>query len=591
LIEVAGKLKDSDTGQQSKSSDNRNELSLEERIATSLIKGLDAFVVEDMDEALQKYERAIDIIEGPLMNGMNRVGDLFGAGKMFLPQVVKSARVMKRAVAHLQPVIEAQKSEAGKSAGKILLATVKGDVHDIGKNIVAVVLSCNNYEIIDLGVMTPSTKIVETAIEKNVDIVGLSGLITPSLEEMIHVAAEMELHGLKIPLLVGGATTSKLHTAMKISPAYSGPVIQVKDASRSVPVAGALLSDNKDKFVEKTKNEYQQLSDTYIAQRQTVKYLSIEQARANAFKIDWQAQPPVTPRMKGTWILEVSVSELRKYICWDFFFILWQLKGRYPAIFDNPDYGNEAKKLWSDAQSMLDRMTNCVRPAAVFGIYPANADGDDIIVSMCTDEANGEKIIFNNLRNQIDNKGAPNICLSDFVAPVDSGLNDWLGAFVVTAGHGLETLLQELDDNDDYSEIMAKALADRLAEAFAEYIHREIRTKYWGYAKDENLDIVDLLNGNYTGIRPAPGYPTSPDHSEKKKIFALLDAEKNIDVCLTESYMIQPVASVCALVFANPQSKYFRVDKIARDQLEDYATRKKISVEQAESNLKVNINY
>ncbi|MDR2286872.1 MAG: methionine synthase [Prevotellaceae bacterium] len=591
LIEVAGKLKDSYTGQQSKSSDNRNELSLEERIATSLIKGLDAFVVEDMDEALQKYKRAIDIIEGPLMNGMNKVGDLFGAGKMFLPQVVKSARVMKRAVAHLQPVIEAQKSEAGKSAGKILLATVKGDVHDIGKNIVAVVLSCNNYEIIDLGVMTPSKKIVETAIEEKVDIVGLSGLITPSLEEMIHVAAEMELHGLKIPLLVGGATTSKLHTAMKISPAYSGPVIQVKDASRSVPVAGALLSGDKDKFVEKTKNEYQQLSDTYTTQRQTLKYLSIEQARANAFKIDWQAQPPVAPLMTGTWMLEISVSELRKYIYWDFFFMLWQLKGRYPVIFDNPDYGNEAKKLWSDAQSMLDRMENCVRPVAVFGIYPANAAGDDIVVSIYPDKAPEGEIIFHNLRNQIDNKGAPNICLSDFVAPVDSGLNDWLGAFVVTAGHGLETLLQELDANDDYSAIMAKALADRLAEALAEYIHREIRTKYWGYDKNENLNIVDLLNGNYTGIRPAPGYSTSPDHSEKKKIFALLDAENNINVSLTENFMIQPVASVCAFVFAHPQSKYFRVDKITRDQLEDYAARKKISIEQAENNVKININY
>ncbi|MDR1584156.1 MAG: methionine synthase [Prevotellaceae bacterium] len=598
LIEVAEKLKNSDTGQQSpKSSDNRNELSLEERISTALIKGLDTFIVEDMDEALQKYERAIDIIEGPLMDGMNRVGDLFGVGKMFLPQVVKSARVMKRAVAHLQPVIEAQKSEAGKSAGKILLATVKGDVHDIGKNIVAVVLSCNNYEIIDLGVMTPAQKIIETAIEKKVDIVGLSGLITPSLEEMIHVAAEMELHGLKIPLLVGGATTSKLHTAMKISPAYSGPVIQVKDASRSVPVAGALLSNEKDKFVKKTKQEYRQLSDTYNAQRQVVKYLSIEQARANAFKIDWQAQPPVTPCVQGIQRLDVSVSELRKYINWDFFFMLWQLKGRYPAILDNPNYGNEAKKLWSDAQLMLDRMENYVHPVAVFGIYPANTDGDDIVVFTGKESSSnlwgaGEEVnVFHNLRNQIDNKGAPNICLSDFIAPKDSGLKDWLGAFVVTAGHGLNKLLQEFQDaNDDYSSIMAKALADRLAEAFAEYIHKEIRTKYWGYAKDENLNVSGLFAGNYTGIRPAPGYSTSPDHTEKKELFALLDAENNIDVNLTENFMIQPVASICALVFAHPQSKYFRVDKIARDQLEDYALRKKISVEQAEFNLKMNLN-
>jgi 5-methyltetrahydrofolate--homocysteine methyltransferase len=577
LIDAAEKLKNSDTGQQAKTADNRNELSIEERIATALIKGLDTFIVEDMDEALQKYARAIDIIEGPLMDGMNRVGDLFGAGKMFLPQVVKSARVMKRAVAHLQPIIEAQKSEAGKNAGKILLATVKGDVHDIGKNIVAVVLSCNNYEIIDLGVMTPSQKIIETAIEKQVDIVGLSGLITPSLEEMIHVATEMELHGLKIPLLIGGATTSKLHTAMKISPAYSGPVIQVKDASRSVPVAGALLSDDKDKFVEKIKQEYQQLSETYNTQRQAVKYLTIEQARANAFRIDWQTQPPVTPLVTGTQILDVSVSELRQYINWDFFFMLWQLKGRYPAILDNPDYGDEARKLWSDAQSMLDTMEMYVHPRAVFGIYPANSSGDDIIV------AADKKYVFHNLRNQIDNKGLPNICLSDFIAPEDSGLTDYLGAFVVTAGLGLDSLLPEFHNaNDDYSAIMAKALADRLAEAFAEYIHKKIRTKYWGYAPDENLTVADLLKGDYRGIRPAPGYPTSPDHSEKTKIFALLDAEKRIGVTLTESFMIQPVASICSLVFAHPQSKYFRVDKIARDQLEDYAARKNISPEQAE---------
>ncbi|MDR1129566.1 MAG: methionine synthase, partial [Prevotellaceae bacterium] len=552
LIEAAGKLRDSDAGQHSKSSVNRNELPLEERIATSLIKGQDAFVAEDMDEALRKYERAIEIIEGPLMDGMNRVGDLFGAGKMFLPQVVKSARVMKRAVACLQPVIEAQKSGTGKSAGKILLATVKGDVHDIGKNIVAVVLSCNNYEIIDMGVMIPSREIIETAIEKKVDIVGLSGLITPSLEEMIHVAAEMELHGLKIPLLVGGATTSKLHTAMKICPAYSGPVIQVKDASRSVPVAGALLSEGKNEFVEKTRQEYKQLSDTYSAQRQVVKYLSIEQARANAFKTDWQTQPPAPPLVQGTYVLRASVSELRKYINWDFFFMLWQLKGRYPEILDSPDYGGEAKKLWNEARAMLDRMEKYVRPSAVFGIYPAKSLGDDIIVLA------DREYVFHNLRNQIDNRGLPNICLSDFIASESSGLKDWLGAFAVTAGTGLEKLLQEFQD-DDYSAIMAKALADRLAEAFAEYVHREIRVKYWGYAGDENLSISDLHKGAYAGIRPAPGYPTSPDHSEKKELFALLDAEKSIGVKLTESFMIQPASSVCALVFAHPQSKYFRV--------------------------------
>jgi 5-methyltetrahydrofolate--homocysteine methyltransferase len=417
--------------------------------------------------------------------------------------------------------------------------------------------------------MIPSRKIIETAIEEKVDIVGLSGLITPSLDEMIHIAAEMELHGLKIPLLVGGATTSKLHTAMKICPAYSGPVIQVKDASRSVPVAGALLSDGKDEFVEKTRQEYKHLSDTYSAQRQAVKYLSIEQARANAYKIDRQIEPPVAPAVQGTHVLSASVAVLREYINWDFFFMLWQMKGRYPEILDNPDYGDEAKKLWNEAQTMLDRMEKYIRPAAVFGIYPAKATGDDIVVSA------DREYVLHNLRNQINNKGTPNFCLSDFIAPADSGLQDWIGAFAVTAGLGLDKLLQEFQDaNDDYSAIMAKALADRLAEAFAEYIHREIRMKHWGYAKDENLSIPDLHKGHYTGIRPAPGYPTSPDHSEKKELFALLDAEKNIGVSLTESFMMQPAASVCALVFAHPQSKYFRVDKIARDQLEDYASRK-----------------
>ncbi|MDR1897021.1 MAG: methionine synthase [Prevotellaceae bacterium] len=598
LVDIAEKLKVSDTGK-SKSADDaspseQRAQSLEERIMASLIKGQDTFIIADMDEALTKYDRAIDIIEGPLMSGMNRVGDLFGAGKMFLPQVVKSARVMRRAVAHIQPVIEAQKTESNKSAGKILLATVKGDVHDIGKNIVAVVLSCNNYEIIDLGVMIPSQKIVETAIEQKVDIVGLSGLITPSLEEMIHVAAEMELHGLKIPLLVGGATTSKLHTAMKISPAYSGPVIQVKDASRSVPIAGMLLSKEKDSFVEKMHQEYRQLSDNYNKQKQTVKYLTIEQARANAFKINWQTQPPVKPLTQGAKTEHHSVAELRKYINWDMFFVLWQLKGRYPAILESPEYGDEAKKLWQDAQTMLNKMETYLSPTAVWGIYPANSVGDDIVVRA------DKKYIFHNLRNQTDNKGLPNICLSDFIAPETSGLQDYLGAFALSAGLGLERLLQEFNAaGDDYSAIMAKALADRLAEAYAECLHEQIREVYWnlqrdaaecGCTKKHESDIEDLLRGKYIGIRPAPGYPTSPDHSEKKTLFDLLDAQ-SIGISLTESFMMNPAASVCALVFAHPQSKYFSVLKISRDQIEDYAQRKSISVEEAETNLKTNLNY
>ena len=581
LISAAEELKNTDT-KQVKVAEDRTLLSLEDRIATSLVKGQDAHITEDMDEALKKYPKAIDIIEGPLMGGMNKVGDLFGAGKMFLPQVVKSARVMKRAVAHLQPVIEAQKADGVKSAGKILLATVKGDVHDIGKNIVSVVLSCNNYEIIDLGVMIPTDKIIEAAIEQKVDIVGLSGLITPSLDEMINVAMEMELHGLKIPLLVGGATTSKIHTAMKIMPAYSGPVIQVKDASRSVPVAGMLLSKDNSEYVEKIRQEYKELSDNYNAQKQAVKYLPIEKARENRYKIDWDKEPPFKPAMHGTQTLGVPVSVLRDYIDWNFFFMLWQLKGRYPAIFDNEEYGTEAKKLWDDAQIMLDKMETRMFPKAVFGIYKAVASGDDIVV-----DNNSKKYTFYNLRNQTDNKELPNICLSDFISP--SG-DDYLGAMAVTAGMELEQMLEEYK-NDDYSVIMLKALADRIAEAFAEYLHEQIRKKYWGYAKDEQVNIEDMLKGEYTGIRPAPGYPTSPDHSEKATLFELLDVVKNTGVTLTESYMMQPAASVCSFVFAHPQSKYFRVDKIAKDQIEDYARRKGITVEEAEKNLKMNLNY
>ena len=577
LMEVASKLVSRES-EQTKTVDERAGVSLEERIANALVKGLDTYIIADMDEALAKYSRAIEIIEGPLMAGMNRVGDLFGAGKMFLPQVVKSARVMKRAVAHLQPVIEEQKSEAASSAGKILLATVKGDVHDIGKNIVSVVLSCNNYEIIDLGVMTPTGKIIEAAIEQKVDIVGLSGLITPSLDEMIHVAAEMELHGLKIPLLVGGATTSKLHTAMKICPARTFPVIHVKDASRSVPVVGALLSKDKDAFVEQTGSEYRQLCETYNQQHQTVKYLSIEQARANAFKIDFDRYPPVEPAFTGTKVLRGSVAELRKYIDWNFFFLLWQIKplpplDRLPEILDSPEYGAEVRKLWDEAQAMLDRMEQCLTPAAVFVIYPANSTGDDIEVYA------DKKYVFYNLRNQMDNREQANLCLADFIAPRSSGAKDWLGAFAVCAdafgGKGLDMMLDEFaKNNDDYSAIMAKALADRLAEAFAEYLHLQIRKNYWGYAKDENLNMKDLLQGKYSGIRPAPGYPTSPDHSEKLTLFALLEAEKNIGVSLTETYMMLPAPSVCAFVYAHPQSKYFRVGEVAKDQNEDYDIRK-----------------
>ena len=586
--------------------DNR---SLQERISDALVKGNDTHITEYMDEALTVYPKAIEIIEGPLMDGMNRVGDLFGEGKMFLPQVVKSARVMKRAVARLQPVIEAQKTGEGKNAGKILLATVKGDVHDIGKNIVSVVLACNNYEIIDLGVMTPADKIIRTATEEQVDIVGLSGLITPSLDEMIHVAAEMELHGLKIPLLIGGATTSKLHTAMKIAPAYGGGlVVHVKDASKSVPVAGALLSGEKEEFANITREKYKLLCDTYNRERQAVQYLSLNEARASAFAIDWVAEPPVAAEHTGISVIAPhtkphtdcrcpfhgdetwSITNIRRYINWDFFFMLWQMKGRYPAIFDNPEYGVEARKLWNDADALLNRMEREIQIRIVTGIFPANSLGDDIEVY--ADENRTQPVqIFRNLRTQIKRDGVINACLSDFIAPKSSGLKDYIGAFVAGAGFGVEKMVKEFQDSgDDYSAIMTKALADRLAEACAELAHEHIR-RHWGFGKNENLTPDEMLKERYQGIRPAHGYPACPDHSEKRTLFALLDATDKIGASLTENCMMQPAATVSALVFAHPRSYYFRVDKICRDQIEDYARRKNISVQEAENNLRMNLSY
>lgn len=566
---------------------------LEQRISDALVKGIDTYVVADMDEALQKYPKALEIIEGPLMAGMSRVGDLFGAGKMFLPQVVKSARVMKHAVAHLQPVIESQKNESEGVREKILLATVKGDVHDIGKNIVGVVLACNNYEIIDLGVMVPCEKIIEAAIQYKVSIVGLSGLITPSLEEMIHVASEMERAGLKMPLLIGGATTSKLHTAIKLIPAYSGPIVHVKDASKSVPVVGALLSNAKDAFVEQLYEEYRTLADTYNSQKKTVKYLSLREAQANAFKIDWQKETPRIPVFTGRkTFIQYPISELRKYINWDFFFMLWQVKGRYPSIFENETYGEEAKKLYRDANTMLDKMEkeNTIEANAVMGIFPAAAVGDDI--ELYTKEDRKEILTtFYNLRSQTERSGIPNPSLSDFIAPKELKVRDYIGAFVVSAGKGVEEKSEAYKKaGDDYSAILIKALADRLAEAFAELIHLKIRKEYWGYASEENLSIPELFSEKYSGIRPAHGYPACPDHSEKIQLFNLLNA-KDIGVSLTDSYMINPPASVCALVFAHPKSFYFRIDKISEEQVEVYAKKKGISKQQVEGLIPINLNY
>ncbi|MDP4209841.1 MAG: methionine synthase [Bacteroidota bacterium] len=571
---------------------------LQERLNHAMVKGVDSFIEADMAEARNHYQYSLDIIEGPLMEGMNVVGDLFGAGKMFLPQVVKSARVMKKAVAYLMPFIEAEKASSGKrsSAGKILLATVKGDVHDIGKNIVSVVLSCNNFEVIDLGVMVPCEKIIQVAREEQVDIIGLSGLITPSLEEMAHIAEEMERNNMNIPLLVGGATTSKIHTAVKIAPAYSHPVVYVKDASKTVPVASSLISkENNKAFIARVSKEYQDLRDAYAGKTSQVKYLSLEEARANSLKIDWAQQPPVKPNFVGTKVYnDYPLTEIRDYISWIFFFIVWQLKGKYPQILDDPQQGEEARKLFADAQKLLDEIIEkkLITANGIVSILPANSVGDDIEVY--TDESRTAVMaIFKNLRNQVQKEeGAPNLCLSDFVAPKSSGIPDYVGAFAVTAGIGVAEMVKKFEaDHDDYNSIMVKALADRLAEAFTELIHLKVRKELWGYAPSEAMSLDDLLLERYKGIRPAHGYPACPDHSEKRVLFDLLKAEEKAGISLTESFSMVPAASVSGLIFAHPQSRYFFVDKISRDQVEDYAARKGVTPEMVERWLASNLNY
>ena len=572
---------------------------VEERLKHALIKGITEHIEADALEAHQKYGLGLKVIEGPLMAGMNVVGDLFGDGKMFLPQVVKSARVMKRAVATLLPFIEQEKASGksgeSSSAGKILMATVKGDVHDIGKNIVGVVLGCNNYEVIDLGVMVPTEKILDEAEKQQANIVGLSGLITPSLEEMIHVAAEMERRHMKQPLLIGGATTSKIHTAVKIEPAYSQAVIHVKDASRSVAVVSALLSpDQQEEYISGVKEEYISLRDSYADASRDIKYLSLVDARKNAQQVDWKPEDIFTPGKAGQQNLkDFPIEKISKYINWIFFFTTWELRGKFPDIFDHPDYGSEARKLYDDAQAMLQRIIDekWLTANAVYGIFPANADGDDLLIYK---EENRKHIRtrFTNLRNQtLKEDGQSNLCLSDFVAPLSSGMSDYVGAFAVTAGIGIEDKIKEFEaDHDDYSAIMLKALADRLAEAFTELLHEEIRKSNWGYAPGEELEVNDLFREKYKGIRPAHGYPACPDHSEKKVLFDLLEAEKH-GIHLTENYSMFPAASVSGLIFAHPESRYFFVGKIGRDQVEDYARRKNLSIKAVESLLASNLNY
>ncbi|MGB7746463.1 MAG: methionine synthase [Verrucomicrobiia bacterium] len=593
---------------------------IEERLSHALVKGVVDFIDADIEEARQKYGKPLLVIEGPLMAGMNVVGDLFGSGKMFLPQVVKSARVMKKAVAYLQPFMEAEKKAAGgmhKNAGKVLMATVKGDVHDIGKNIVGVVLGCNNYEVIDLGVMVPCEKILQTAREQNVDIIGLSGLITPSLDEMAHVAREMERQGLKLPLLIGGATTSKAHTAVKIAPGYGQPVVHVLDASRAVPVVSSLISqEQRPAFAAQIREEYDRVRAQHGGQQ--AKLLSLEAARANAPKLKFDDLPK--PEFTGVGVLDstvgadvrrlassgkelyedssrrllqVSLAELVPLIDWSPFFHTWELRGRYPAILNHEKHGEEARKLFADAQKLLDEIVGkkLIQPRGVYGFFPANRVGDD--VQLYTDESRSKVLTtFHFLRQQIaKDDSTPNWCLADFVAPKHSTSNDHIGAFAVTSGHGLKELVEKFKaDHDDYNAIMAEALADRLAEAFAEFLHKRVREE-WGYGKAEKLATEDLIGEKYRGIRPAAGYPACPDHTEKGILWKLLDVEKNAGIKLTESFAMWPGSSVSGLYFAHPESKYFAVGKLGRDQLLDYHVRKGMTLQEAERWLGPYLNY
>lgn len=588
---------------------------LEERLTHCLVKGISDYLSVDINEALEKYPTALEIIEQPLMDGMNVVGELFGDGRMFLPQVVKTARVMKKAVAILQPIIEKEKTTSGASSsnGKILMATVKGDVHDIGKNIVGVILGCNNYEVIDLGVMVPTEKILKKAIEYDVDIIGLSGLITPSLEEMVNVAKEMKRSGFTVPLMIGGATTSKVHTAVKIEPEYDQPVVHVKDASKSAQVVSTLLSKKgKEQFSKNIREEYAELRDRN-ANKKAIVIKPIAEARKNNFKINWSQNEVHTPNTTGIQVFEdYSIAEIRKFIDWTFFYQAWSLTGSYNGIEEikspeeekqwlskfNSDQSRskaeEALKLWRDSQAMLDKIEQdkMLTPKAVFGLFPANSEGDDIIVY--TDEKrNKEKTRFHQIREQQDKPGKETFhSLADFIAPVESGVKDYIGGFAITAGIGIEKWIQTYeDDQDDYSAILLKSLADRLAEAFAELLHFRVRREFWGYAPDEEFNTENFIRERYRGIRPAMGYPACPDHSEKRLLFDLMEVEKNANITLTEHFSMYPNASVSGLYYAHPKAMYFGIGKIGKDQVVDLAQRKGISVEEMEKWIPVNLSY
>ena len=581
LLEIAEKYRGEGAAAAKPEDQEWRSWAVEKRLEHALVKGIADFIEEDTELARQQMEKPLHVIEGPLMDGMNVVGDLFGDGKMFLPQVVKSARVMKKSVAYLMPFMDAEKAGDLQTNGKILMATVKGDVHDIGKNIVGVVLQCNNYEVIDLGVMVPAEKILQTARDEAVDIIGLSGLITPSLDEMVHVAKEMQRLGFTIPLMIGGATTSRAHTAVKIEPNYQGPTLYVTDASRSVGVAGSLLSeDQKQEFIDKIREEYEQVRERHKGRRAKTKQHPLSAARAN--KYTWSDYQPVKPKKLGIEVIDnFPLETLVWYIDWSPFFQTWELAGRYPDILDDKVVGEQARILFEDAQEMLKKIVEeeWLQARAVIGFFPANSDGDDII--LYTDDSRTEVLeVLHHLRQQnIKAPGRPNYCLADFVAPVESGIADYIGAFAVTAGIGIEKKLAEFEqDHDDYNAIMLKALA----EAFAEYLHRAVRIEYWGYAKDKTLSNEYLIQEKYQGIRPAPGYPACPDHTEKSKLFKLLNVQANTSIELTESYAMYPTAAVSGWYFAHPEAQYFNVGKINRDQLEDYARRKGMAQEVAE---------
>ena len=598
LLEYADNIKDKKGGASKKKDDEWRKGTVEERIKHALVKGIVNHIEDDVEEARQKYDQPIEVIEGPMMDGMNVVGDLFGAGKMFLPQVVKSARVMKKGVAILIPYIEAEKekNQQKEPKAKILLATVKGDVHDIGKNIVAVVLRCNNYDVVDIGVMNPADKILEAAKEHNVDVIGLSGLITPSLDEMVNVANEMKREAFDLPLMIGGATTSRMHTAVKIDPNYDHPVIHVLDASRSVTVVNRLVSNTlKTGFVDEISGEYKKLRKQYKDRGKRKTYLPIEQARKNRTKIDWKKTEIIRPKKLGiTTLNDVDLAELRNYIDWTPFFIAWEMKGRFPEILDDEKAGVEARKLFDDANQLLDKLIDqkLLTAKGVAGLFPANAVGDDIEVY--ADETRKELLTtFHTLRQQAKKRsGQPNKALADYVAPKETRIPDYIGGFAVTAGHGTLDLVKKFeDDNDDYNAILVKALSDRFAEAFAEMLHKKVRTELWGYSPDENFDNTDLIREKYDGIRPAPGYPAQPDHTEKRVLFGLMNVEERTGISLTEHLAMDPASSVSGLYFAHPKAKYFNIGNIKRDQIEDYAKRKGMSVQDVENWLRPNLAY